>query len=136
MLIYLYIYTVKHRILITGVVSILSSSTIALGLINFANSEINRSQEQTKINQKNYIDFISGSFDKIDNYDIVIRFNKGIISNHAFTNNVGRKTDIWIYNFKDPSILEMLPKDLPQLLFCPYPKEKIDSYFYYEDKNT
>lgn len=67
-LIYLYIYTVKHRILITGIVSILSSSTLVIGLVNYITSEISRTQQTTTTNQKNYIDFISGSFDKIDNY--------------------------------------------------------------------
>lgn len=67
-LIYLYIHIEKHRILITGIVSILSSSTLAVGLINYVNSENIRNEQETKTNQKNYIDFISGSFDKIDNY--------------------------------------------------------------------
>jgi hypothetical protein len=69
-LIYLYIYIVKHRVLITGIVSILSSSTLALGLINYVSSENIKIEQETKTNQKNYIDFISGSFDKIDNYYI------------------------------------------------------------------
>jgi len=69
-LIYLYIHIVKHRILITGIVSILSSSTLALGLINYVSSENVRNEQEAKANQKNYIDFISGSFDKIDNYYI------------------------------------------------------------------
>lgn len=69
-LVYLYIYVVKHRIIITGIVSILSSSTLAIGLINYVTSENDRNQQLAKTNQKNYIDFISGSFDKIDNYYI------------------------------------------------------------------
>jgi len=69
-LIYLYIHTVEHRILITGIVSILSSSTLVIGLINYINNEQLRNEAETKTNQKNYIDFISGSFDKIDNYYI------------------------------------------------------------------
>ena len=69
-LIYLYIHTVEHRILITGVVSILSSSTLVIGLINYVSNENVKIEQETKTNQKNYIDFISGSFDKIDNYYI------------------------------------------------------------------
>jgi hypothetical protein len=69
-LIYLYIHTSKHRVLITGIVSILSSSTLVLGLVNYVSSENVKIVEETKRNQKNYIDFISGSFDKIDNYYI------------------------------------------------------------------
>jgi hypothetical protein len=69
-LIYLYIHTIKHRLIITGIVSILSSSTLVIGLINYINNEQLRNETETKTNQKNYIDFISGSFDKIDNYYI------------------------------------------------------------------
>ena len=69
-LIYLYIYTVEHRILITGIVSILSSSTLVIGLINYITSENIRNEQTNLSNQKKYIDFISGSFDKIDNYYI------------------------------------------------------------------
>ena len=67
-LIYLYVYVVKNRRLITGIVSILSSSTLVIGLINYINNEKVRDSQENKSNQKNYIDFISGSFDKIDNY--------------------------------------------------------------------
>ena len=69
-LIYLYINLQQHRVIISGVVSILSSSTIALGLLNYVNSESIRQDSETKHNTKNYIDFISGSFDKIDNFYI------------------------------------------------------------------
>jgi hypothetical protein len=70
-LIYLYINTLEDtRHVITGVVSILSSSTLAIGLINYVSTEKTRQEQENKANQKNYIDFISGSFDKIDNYYI------------------------------------------------------------------
>ena len=70
-LIYLYINTLEHtRHVITGIVSILSSSTLAIGLINYVSTEKTRQEQENKANQKNYIDFISGSFDKIDNYYI------------------------------------------------------------------
>jgi hypothetical protein len=69
-LIYLYIHTVKNRLLITGIVSILSSSTLVIGLVNYISNEKDKNIQDTKTNQKNYIDFISGSFDKIDNYYI------------------------------------------------------------------
>jgi len=62
----------------------------------------------------------------IENYDIVIRFNSSIIPQHV--EKLGKRTDVWIYNFKNIDILDKLPKKLPQLIFCPYPKEKIDSY--------
>jgi len=70
-LIYLYVYAdEKNRKIITGVLSILSSSTLAIGLINYVSTEKTRYDQENKTNQKNYIDFISGSFDKIDNYYI------------------------------------------------------------------
>jgi len=69
-LIYLYINITKHRLLISGIVSILSSSTLVLGLINYINTENSKVNELKEKKQKNYIDFISGSFDKIDNYYI------------------------------------------------------------------
>jgi hypothetical protein len=70
-LIYLYVYAdEKNRKIITGVLSILSSSTLAIGLINYISTEKTRYDQENKTNQKNYIDFISGSFDKIDNYYI------------------------------------------------------------------
>ena len=64
--------------------------------------------------------------EKIDNYDIVIRFNSGIIQQHS--KNLGERTDIWIYNFKDLSLLDKIPDTPPKLIFCPYPKSIIDSY--------
>jgi len=63
----------------------------------------------------------------IDQYDVVIRFNKGVLSNPDFYHNVGQKTDIWIYNFKDISLLDKI-SITPKLIFCPYPKEIIDNY--------
>jgi hypothetical protein len=69
-LVYLYIYVIQNRLLITGIVSILSSSTLVIGLINYISSEKIRNDQENKSNKKNYIDFISGSFDKIDNYYI------------------------------------------------------------------
>ena len=65
---------------------------------------------------------------KIDGYDIVIRFNNAITSNNYFEENVGKKLDIWIYNFKDISILDKLPKKLPKLIFCPYPRNIVEGY--------
>jgi len=66
--------------------------------------------------------------ESINNYDIIIRFNSSIIIPSHMTQHVGNRTDIWIYNFKDPSLLQKLPNKLPKLIFCPYPKETIDSY--------
>jgi hypothetical protein len=67
-LILLYIYTDTNRQLITGVVSILSGSTIALGLMNYINSENTRVNQEKATAKRNYIDFISSTFDKIDSY--------------------------------------------------------------------
>lgn len=67
-LILLYIYTDTHRHLITGVVSILSGSTIALGLLNYISTENARKIQEENNKKKNYIDFISSTFDKIDSY--------------------------------------------------------------------
>lgn len=69
-LIYLFIYVAEKRDLITGIVSILSSSTLVIGLVSYISTENDKIIQETKSNQKNYIDFISGSFDKIDNYYI------------------------------------------------------------------
>jgi hypothetical protein len=69
-LIYLYIYVVEHRKVISGIVSIVSTSTLLVGLINYVNNEEVKNQQTNESNQKKYIDFISGSFDKIDNYYI------------------------------------------------------------------
>lgn len=66
--------------------------------------------------------------DKIEEYDIIIRFNDGIIPDKSMARNIGRRTDVWIYNFKDVSILNNLPDKMPKLIFCPYPKEVIDGY--------
>lgn len=67
-LIFIYIYADSNRKLITGVVSILSGSTIALGLLNYMSNE-NTKQIQDAYNAKrDYIDFIGNSFDKIDSY--------------------------------------------------------------------
>lgn len=65
-LIYLYIHTVEHRILITGVVSILSSSTLVIGLINYINNEKIKQDTDNKMIQNNYVEY----FDKIDGYYI------------------------------------------------------------------
>ena len=64
---------------------------------------------------------------KIDEYDIVIRFNSGILSKPKLQKYIGSGTDIWIYNFKDLSLLDKLTT-LPKLIFCPYPKTIIDEY--------
>jgi len=66
--------------------------------------------------------------DSIDEYDIVIRFNNGIIPDKNLYRNIGKRTDIWIYNFKDISILDKLPDKMPKLIFCPYPKDVVDGY--------
>jgi len=65
--------------------------------------------------------------DQINNYDIIIRFNSGIISNNKFYKYIGNRTDIWIYNFKDLSLLDKI-SEMPKLIFCPYPKRLIDNY--------
>ena len=57
-LIYLYIHTVKNRLLITGIVSILSSSTLVIGLINYISNEKDKNIQDTKTNQKNYINLL------------------------------------------------------------------------------
>jgi hypothetical protein len=64
---------------------------------------------------------------KIDSYDVIIRFNSSISIPAAMNSKIGSRTDIWIYNFKNSEILENLPDKLPQLIFCPYPKETINS---------
>ena len=60
---------------------------------------------------------------KIDGCDVIIRFNASISIPSDMTTKIGSRTDVWIYNFKDTEILENLPEKLPQLIFCPYPKE-------------
>lgn len=65
---------------------------------------------------------------KINNHDIIIRFNSSIIPNLQLNKFIGDRTDVWVYNFKNIDILNNLPEKLPQLLFCPYPKEIIDNY--------
>jgi hypothetical protein len=65
-----YVKLHKHRDVILGIASILSTATLAIGFLNYYNSEKNKYELEKKSNQKNYIDFISGSFDKIDNYYI------------------------------------------------------------------
>jgi hypothetical protein len=62
---------------------------------------------------------------KIDSYDIIIRFNSSVSIEPSMTSKIGSRTDIWIYNFKNTDILSNLPEKLPQLIFCPYPKELI-----------
>ena len=62
---------------------------------------------------------------KIDAMDIVIRFNESISISPNMTNKIGNRTDVWIYNFKNTDILDNLPDKLPQLIFCPYPKDMI-----------
>ena len=62
---------------------------------------------------------------KIDGCDVIIRFNASISIPSDMTTKIGSRTDVWIYNFKDTEILENLPEKLPQLIFCPYPKESI-----------
>ena len=66
--------------------------------------------------------------EELEKYDIIIRFNSGINVDTKLFPFIGQKTDIWIYNFKDISILDNLPEKLPKLIFCPYPKEVIDNY--------
>ena len=63
----------------------------------------------------------------IDKHDVVIRFNSGIIKNQKYAGNVGTRTDIWIYNFKNLEILDKIT-EFPKFIFCPYPKMMIDSY--------
>ena len=64
---------------------------------------------------------------KIDSHDIIIRFNSSISIPTDMSPKIGSRTDIWIYNFKNSEILENLPDKLPQLIFCPYPKETINT---------
>lgn len=63
----------------------------------------------------------------IDKHDVVIRFNSGIIQNQKYAGNIGTRTDIWIYNFKNLEILDKIT-EFPKFIFCPYPKMMIDSY--------
>lgn len=64
---------------------------------------------------------------KIDSYDIIIRFNSSISIPNDMISKIGSRTDVWIYNFKNSEILENLPENLPQLIYCPYPKESINN---------
>jgi len=64
---------------------------------------------------------------KIDEYDVIIRLNSNIIIDPAMISKIGSRTDVWIYNFKTPAILDSLPEKLPKLIFCPYPKEMISA---------
>ena len=63
----------------------------------------------------------------IDSHDIIIRFNSSISIPNNMNSKIGSRTDIWIYNFKNTEILDSLPEKLPQLIFCPYPKESISN---------
>jgi hypothetical protein len=63
---------------------------------------------------------------KIDSHDIVIRFNASISIATDMITKIGSRTDVWIYNFKNTQILENLPEKLPQLIYCPYPKDTIE----------
>jgi hypothetical protein len=65
-LITLYIKFRRYRLLISGITSILSSSTLAVGIVNYINTANNKAESDDKENRQNYIDFVSGSFDKID----------------------------------------------------------------------
>jgi len=62
---------------------------------------------------------------KIDSCDIIIRFNASVSIDSSMTSKIGSRTDIWIYNFKDTNIFDNFPEKLPQLIFCPYPKESL-----------
>lgn len=63
--------------------------------------------------------------EKIDSYDIIIRFNTSISIPSNMISKIGSRTDIWIYNFKNDVSLDNLPDKLPQLIYYPYPKETI-----------
>ncbi len=63
----------------------------------------------------------------IDKHEVIIRFNSGIIKNQKYAENVGTRTDIWIYNFKNLELLDKITV-FPKFIFCPYPKMMIDSY--------
>jgi len=65
--------------------------------------------------------------DYIDKQDVVIRFNSGIIQNEKYAGHIGKRTDIWIYNFKNLELLDKITS-FPKFIFCPYPKMIIDSY--------
>ena len=65
--------------------------------------------------------------DYIDKQDVIIRFNSGIIQNQKYAGNIGTRTDIWIYNFKNLELLDKIT-EFPKFIFCPYPKIMIDSY--------
>ena len=62
---------------------------------------------------------------QIDSYDVIIRFNASIHIEQSMFSKIGSRTDVWIYNFKNTNILDNLPEKLPQLIFCPYPKESL-----------
>lgn len=66
--------------------------------------------------------------ERINNFDIIIRFNSSIIPNDNYSKYIGDRTDIWIYNFKNLDTLNKLPSKLPELLFCPYPQDIIHNY--------
>ena len=67
-LIICYIYVDKDRQLITGIVSILSGSAVALGLLNYIHGEETKKQQSEYTAKRDYIDFVGGTFDKIDSY--------------------------------------------------------------------
>jgi hypothetical protein len=97
---------VKNFLVTDKLMSIVANKTIAI---------IGPAQYLENIDQGN----------KIDSYDIVIRFNASISIDSSMTSKIGNRTDVWIYNFKNINILSNLPEKLPQLIFCPYPKESI-----------
>ena len=67
-LIYLYITHEKHRNIISGIISILSGTSIAVSLFSIINNEQKLQFETDKKSVQDYAEFINSSFDKIDGY--------------------------------------------------------------------
>ena len=70
-LIYIYIYTFKHREVITNIISILSGSAIALSLFSIISTENDRALMDLDKKKKDNIDYINNSFDKINSFYLI-----------------------------------------------------------------
>ena len=68
MVIGIFVYQTDKRSTITGVITILSSATIILGLVDYIKNENTKYEQLYAEKAKNYVNFVSNSFDKIDSY--------------------------------------------------------------------
>lgn len=63
----------------------------------------------------------------IDKFDMIIRFNNNFVIEDYLSVSLGSRTDILVYNFKDPNVIDkLLEEDYSKLkmVFCPYPRDE------------